>query len=63
MSRWRAPQPASSPYITPAGYDALQLELKSLWVRRADVVSALSAAAATLKAPTNKVAWRTPEIE
>lgn len=46
MGRWRAPQPDSSPYITPAGYNALQHELKSLWTRRADVVSALSAAAA-----------------
>lgn len=46
MGRWRAPQPASSPYITPAGFEALQAELKSLWSRRKDVVSALSAAAA-----------------
>lgn len=46
MGRWRAPQPASSPYITPAGYDALQIELKSLWTKRTDVVAALSAAAA-----------------
>ena len=46
MGRWRPPQPASSPYITPAGYEALQQELKSLWTRRADVVKALSAAAA-----------------
>jgi len=46
MGRWRAPQPASSPYITPAGFEALQDELKSLWERRADVVKALSAAAA-----------------
>ena len=46
MGRWRPPQPASSPYITPAGFEALQDELKSLWTRRADVVKALSAAAA-----------------
>lgn len=46
MGRWRPPQPKSSPYITPAGYAALQEELKALWVRRRDVVKALSAAAA-----------------
>ena len=46
MGRWRPPRPASSPYITPAGYEALQDELKQLWVRRADVVNALAAAAA-----------------
>ncbi|MEO0576411.1 MAG: GreA/GreB family elongation factor [Pseudomonadota bacterium] len=46
MGRWRPPQPASSPYITPEGFDALQTELKSLWLRRRDVVAALSAAAA-----------------
>jgi len=46
MGRWRAPQPASSPYITPAGYEALQDELRGLWERRTDVVKALSAAAA-----------------
>ena len=46
MGRWRAPQPASSPYITPDGYAELQGELKSLWARRTDVVNALSAAAA-----------------
>lgn len=46
MGRWRPPQPASSPYITAEGFEALQQELKSLWTRRADVVTALSAAAA-----------------
>jgi len=46
MGRWRPPQPESSPYITPQGYEALQDELKGLWTRRADVVKALSAAAA-----------------
>ncbi len=46
MGRWRPPPPKSSPYITPAGYDALQTELKELWVRRRDVVKALAAAAA-----------------
>lgn len=46
MGRWRPPPPESSPYITPGGYQALQAELKGLWTRRADVVKALSAAAA-----------------
>lgn len=46
MGRWRPPPPRSSPYITPAGYEALKLELEEIWVRRRDVVKALSAAAA-----------------
>lgn len=46
MGRWRPPAPKSSPYITPAGFDALQEELDGIWVRRRDVVKALSAAAA-----------------
>lgn len=46
MSRWRPPAPRSSPYITPAGYQALESELKELWQRRGDVVQALAAAAA-----------------
>ena len=46
MGRWKPPPPKSSPYITPEGYEALQADLKALWARRADVVKALSAAAA-----------------
>lgn len=46
MGRWRPPSPKSSPYITPEGFAALQDELKSIWVRRRDVVKALAAAAA-----------------
>lgn len=46
MGRWRAPAPKSSPYITEAGFDGLQVELKSLWARRRDVVQALADAAA-----------------
>lgn len=46
MGRWRPPPPQASPYITPAGYDALRQELDEIWVRRRDVVRALSAAAA-----------------
>jgi transcription elongation factor GreB len=46
MGRWRPPAPKSSPYITPAGFAALQKELEELWVRRRGVVKALSEAAA-----------------
>ena len=46
MGRWRPPPPKSSAYITPVGFEALQAELKEIWVRRRDVVKALSAAAA-----------------
>lgn len=46
MARWRPPAPSSSPYITPAGFRALQKELEEIWLRRRDVVKALSAAAA-----------------
>ena len=46
MGRWRPPAPSSSPYITPAGFLALQKELKDIWLRRRDVVKALAAAAA-----------------
>ena len=46
MGRWRPPQPKGSPYITRNGFEHLQEELKAIWVRRADVVKALSAAAA-----------------
>ncbi len=46
MGRWRPPPAESSPYITPAGFAALQEELKGLWLRRRDVVKALAAAAA-----------------
>lgn len=46
MGRWRPPPPESSPYITASGYAALQKELQELWSRRAEVVTALAAAAA-----------------
>ena len=46
MGRWKPPPPASSPYITRAGYEKLQQELKEIWLRRRDVVKALAAAAA-----------------
>jgi transcription elongation factor GreB len=46
MSRWRPAPPKSSPYITGAGYRRLEGELKQLWQQRAEVVQALSAAAA-----------------
>lgn len=46
MGRWRPPIPESSPYITPAGFLALQKELDDIWLRRREVVKALAAAAA-----------------
>lgn len=46
MSRWRPPQPKSSPYITARGLVRLKAELKQLWVDRREVVAALTAAAA-----------------
>ncbi len=46
MGRWRPPPAESSLYITPAGFAALQQELKDIWLRRRDVVSALADAAA-----------------
>ncbi len=46
MGRYRAPAPKSSPYITPDGQVRLARELQALWVRRADVTRALTAAAA-----------------
>jgi len=46
MSRYRPPPPKSSPYVTREGHERLQAELAQAWTRRADVVTALSAAAA-----------------
>ena len=46
MSRWRPAPPKSSPYITREGYVRLEQELKGHWRLRAEVVKALSAAAA-----------------
>ena len=47
MPRWKPPPPKSSPYITAAGAEALNTELKALWqLRRREVVPALTAAAA-----------------
>lgn len=46
MSRYRAPVPPASPYITATGYSRLEQELQALWERRARVTKALSAAAA-----------------
>jgi transcription elongation factor GreB len=46
MGRWRPPAPHSSAYITPEGFAALQEELDGIWLRRRDVVKALSEAAA-----------------
>jgi len=46
VSRYRPPQPKSSPYITREGYDALKEEEKAIWLKRREVTAALSAAAA-----------------
>ncbi|MFV1973326.1 MAG: transcription elongation factor GreB [Thiohalobacterales bacterium] len=46
MGRYRPPAPKSSPYITRPGHEALQAELKALWMRRTGVTRALTAAAA-----------------
>ena len=46
MSRYRPPAPPKSPYVTKAGYQALQAEQSSLWKKRREVVVHLSAAAA-----------------
>lgn len=46
MSRWRPPQPKSSPYITLQGYRSLEAELRELWSKRSEVTQALAAAAA-----------------
>ena len=46
MSRYRPPAPKSSPYITPEGFAVLNVELKSLWTKRAEVTRAVTAAAA-----------------
>lgn len=46
MSRYRPPAAKKSPYITPAGMSALVAEQKAIWLRRREVVAALSAAAA-----------------
>jgi transcription elongation factor GreB len=46
MSRYRPPAAPQSPYITPEGKRALLSEQRALWLRRREVVAALSAAAA-----------------
>ena len=46
MGRWKPPRKAGSPYITAAGYAALQEEQKALCIRRREVVAALAAASA-----------------
>jgi transcription elongation factor GreB len=46
VSRYRPPAAPKSPYITPEGKRTLLTEQKALWLRRREVVAALSAAAA-----------------
>jgi transcription elongation factor GreB len=46
MTAQDAPRRTRSPYITAAGYRALEAEAKALWQRRGEVTRALAAAAA-----------------
>ncbi len=46
MTRYRPPAPKKSPYITVEGMRSLEAEQKTLWPKRREVVTALSAAAA-----------------
>ena len=46
MSRYRPPAAKKSPYITAEGMRRLEAEQKTLWLKRREVVAALSAAAA-----------------
>jgi len=46
MGRYRPPAPKKSPYITAEGHQCLSDELDGLWIKRREVVAALSAAAA-----------------
>ncbi len=46
MARYRTPAPPKSPYITAQGYQRLQQENKTLWLKRREVTKALAAAAA-----------------
>jgi len=46
MGRYRPPAAKKSPYITGEGYQRLSDELDGLWIKRREVVAALSAAAA-----------------
>jgi transcription elongation factor GreB len=46
MGRWKPPAKAAAPYITGAGYRALEAEARTLWDRRGIVVKHLAAAAA-----------------
>ncbi len=46
MRRNRPPQVKSSPYITPEGFRVLEKELGGLWRKRAEVTTAVTAAAA-----------------
>ena len=47
MTRYRPPPPKSAPYVTPAGFEQLQEELRVLWkVERPDVTRQVAEAAA-----------------
>jgi transcription elongation factor GreB len=63
MSRWRPPSPKSSPYITPEGYQALEIELRDLWIKRKEVTLALSTAAAEGDRSENAEYMKEPHYE
>lgn len=46
MARYRPPASSKSPYITAQGYQQLEQENQSLWIKRREVTKALAAAAA-----------------
>ncbi|MEE3278512.1 MAG: transcription elongation factor GreB [Pseudomonadota bacterium] len=47
MSRYRPPPPKSAPYVTPAGFEQLQEELRVLWkVERPEITRRVAEAAA-----------------
>ncbi len=46
MGRYRPPAPASSPYITPSGYQQIRKELQDIWRFRREVTEAVRVAAA-----------------
>ncbi len=46
MGRYRPPSTPTSPYITASGFQTLRAEEKAIWVKRREVVAALSTAAA-----------------
>ena len=62
MGRWRPPGKAAAPYITAAGYRALEDEAKSLWERRHEVVKHLAAAAEGDRSENAEYIYRKKEL-